>query len=251
MLSHFYEVNQLLVNAEEALLLADRDSGFRSAIPAVFVDKIAKNKLHAFQLATQHRGGKDILSEDTKVALAKRLKELKKQYADKTMERIKVRLWGSPIIGSIVGEPARTEWVINPWSNARIAAVMPLSMSPAACIANPVLLQALPNASLSGVDNWFQILRRRLNMLERPVTSATNGRRWNAYAGYNPTWMTKLIEIMRIYYNYCSSNEKELHKIGDYETLPSTPATRIGIASEVYAVESILSFSGHIAFHER
>ena len=70
-----------------------------------------------------------------------------------------------------------------------------------------IILQSM---SLNGVDNWFQILRRLVNMLERPVTSATNSKRWNAYAGYNPKWMSKLIEIMRVYNNFCRTNEKSL-----------------------------------------
>lgn len=37
---------------------------------------------------------------------------------------------------------------------------------------------------------------RYLNPLDIPATTATNNNRWNAYAGYNPIWITKLIEIM-------------------------------------------------------
>lgn len=42
------------------------------------------------------------------------------------------------------------------------------------------------SSSTQGVDNYFQMIRRRINLLERPITSATNGNRWNGYASYNP-----------------------------------------------------------------
>ena len=45
------------------------------------------------------------------------------------------------------------------------------------------------------------MIRRRINMLERPITSATNGLRWNSYAAYNPKWAAMLVEIFRVYNN--------------------------------------------------
>lgn len=101
-------------------------------------------------------------------------------------------------------------------------------------------------ASLSGVDSWFHRLRCRLNMLERPVTSATNSRRWNAYAGYNPTWMTKLIEIMRVYHNYCMTNKRSLTESGTHSEEPSSPAMRLGVVNKVHTVNDILNFTPNI-----
>lgn len=75
-----------------------------------------------------------------------------------------------------------------------------------------LIAKCLANAFLYGVDNWFQVLRRHINVLERPVTSATNAKRWNAYAGYNPEWMAKLIEIKRVYFNYCMTNERTINR---------------------------------------
>ncbi len=77
---------------------------------------------------------------------------------------------------------------------------------------------------------------------ERLVTSATNSKRWNDYAGYNPTWMSKLIEIMRVYNNFCSTNKKSLKDKRSKE-IPSTPAQRIGITNEIFTAQDILSFS--------
>ncbi|ALQ06793.1 hypothetical protein D172_001260 [Pseudoalteromonas sp. Bsw20308] len=105
----------------------------------------------------------------------------------------------------------------------------------------------LQSTSLNGVDNWFQILRRLVTMLERPVTSATNSKRWNAYAGYNPTWMCKLIEIMRVYNNFCRTNEKSLKDKRSNDE-PTTPAQRVGIAQHVYRASDILSFSANKEF---
>lgn len=90
-------------------------------------------------------------------------------------------------------------------------------------------------------------LTQGVNMLERPITSATNSKKWNAYAGYNPEWMSKLIEIMRVYNNFCRTNEKSL-KIKKSAEKPSTPAQRIGIVDKVFTAQDILSFSYHKEF---
>lgn len=87
-------------------------------------------------------------------------------------------------------------------------------------------------------------------MLERPVTSGTNSRRWNAYAGYNPEWMTKLVEIKRVYFNYCMTDERTNRaKLKAYEVPPpTTPTMRIGLVDKVFTAQDILSFSPMLQF---
>ena len=49
-------------------------------------------------------------------------------------------------------------------------------------------------ATILPVDNFFQIVRRRLSPLERPVTSASaEGRKWTGKAPYNPAMTIKLL----------------------------------------------------------
>lgn len=89
-------------------------------------------------------------------------------------------------------------------------------------------------ASLSGVDRFFQQLRRMVSILERPIHSQTNeGNNWNGYNPYNPEMVVKLIEIYRVYYNFC--------KIGEDK---KTPAQRIGLSKGPNKLEDILYFQG-------
>ena len=58
-------------------------------------------------------------------------------------------------------------------------------------------------ASLHGVDSFFNQVRRRLSLLERPIHSKSNkGRIWNGYSPYNPGNVTKVLDIMRTVHNY-------------------------------------------------
>ena len=41
-----------------------------------------------------------------------------------------------------------------------------------------------------------------VEIIDDTITTATNGKRWNGYACYNPKWAVMLIEILRVYNNY-------------------------------------------------
>jgi hypothetical protein len=91
--------------------------------------------------------------------------------------------------------------------------------------------------------------RRRINVLERPITSATNGNRWNGYASYNPKWSVMLVEILLVYNNYVMTDSKELKNKG-INTEPLTPAQKLGLADKQHSIQDILSFSAFREFKE-
>jgi len=93
-----------------------------------------------------------------------------------------------------------------------------------------------------GVDNDCQVIRRRINMLERPITCAANGLRWNGYAAYNPKRAAMLVETLRVYNNYVHTDAKT-SKNKESKTAPTTPAQKIGFPSKRCSVDDILSFS--------
>lgn len=97
-------------------------------------------------------------------------------------------------------------------------------------------------ASLNGVDNYFQQIRRRLNMMERSITTASGSSKWNGYASYNPKYISMLVEIWRIYSNYVLNNKKHLRKRGA-STTPTTPAQRLGLVDEKFSIYDIIEFS--------
>ncbi|RLV58717.1 hypothetical protein D5018_15775 [Parashewanella curva] len=106
------------------------------------------------------------------------------------------------------------------------------------------------HASLHGVDNYFQVLRRRLNMLERPLKSSPNTStekvkddKWNVYGSYNPKYISMLIEIMRVYNNYILTDEKSIAKKKGCTDIPQTPAQKLGLVDTVYSIYDILDFS--------
>lgn len=242
-LTHFATLKKMLKYSENINLYADNDAGFKLAISAVFCDWIAHHKLNAFQVSPERSGGNQLIDNATAQKLKQKDADLRNEFPDLDEKERKKLLWKEQISTRVTKPGTRSEWIVSPNSRSRFAGFHPLSDVDSMDFDR--VTNSLMQASLHGVDNWFQVLRRHLNMLERPVTSATNSKRWNAYAGYNPEWMSKLIEIKRVYFNYCMTDERSNKKKfkGKEKPIPSTPAMRLGLVNRTYTAEDILGFS--------
>ena len=242
-LAHFAQLKDRLKYCPRIRLYADNDSGIKLALGAIFTDWIAHEKLYAFQISAEQAGSSQWLNEEDTERLKKLETELVKENPEISKKEIKARLWQDQLLNRKRVGNAKSEWIINPNKESRLGMLLPLG--DVKNMNQFQVIKSLTNASLHGVDNWFQILRRHINFLERPVTSATNAKRWNAYAGYNPEWMVKLIEIKRVYFNYCMTNERTINRnhSGKNKPIPTTPAMRLGLTKRIYSAEDLLSFS--------
>jgi len=78
-------------------------------------------------------------------------------------------------------------------------------------------------ASVAQVDNVFQLTRRFLSALERPIDTASGRWQqvWYGYAPYNPDMVRKYLDVFRAVNNF-------IHTGVD----GATPAMRLGFASK-------------------
>ena len=80
------------------------------------------------------------------------------------------------------------------------------------------------------IDSFFQVVRRRVSILERPMQSSSNkGRLWTGKQPYNPEKINKLLQILRTYYNFCLTGIDG-----------KTPAEKLGIAKGPVEIRKIL-----------
>lgn len=97
-------------------------------------------------------------------------------------------------------------------------------------------------ASLHAIDRYFMQLRRLLSMLERPIRSQSTERMWYGYSPYNPAIIQKLLDIHRVYYNYCKLGDAKKDANGKVLRERQTPAMRLGLARGLVRPEDILYF---------
>lgn len=118
----------------------------------------------------------------------------------------------------------------------------------------------LDNASIRGVDIFFNILRRRLSMVERPFKASQNSndkkvieddlstkdtkfQKWNLYGSYNPKYVSMLIEMVRIFNNFILTDEKSIKNKKGRKRIPKTPAQKLGLVDNIFDIHDILEFS--------
>jgi hypothetical protein len=86
-------------------------------------------------------------------------------------------------------------------------------------------------ASLHSIDRFFMMVRRRLQLLERPPTSGRPGQRFYIYSPYDPEVVAKVLDIFRVWYNYVFQAGKQ------------TAAMRLGLAKGPVTYEDIIYYS--------
>jgi transposase-like protein len=78
-------------------------------------------------------------------------------------------------------------------------------------------------------DAFIQVIRRRLNILERPLVTARGEGKSYIYANFNPKYAQFALTILRTYYNFCMKDKQDM-----------TPAQRIGLTDKVFELEDII-----------
>ena len=86
------------------------------------------------------------------------------------------------------------------------------------------------DAGLGPVDNVFQVTRRWMNALERPIgTSSGYNRVWHGYAPYNPAMLQQYLDLFRCTWNYCNTGQDG-----------KTPAMRLDLTSQPLSYNDVL-----------
>ena len=85
-------------------------------------------------------------------------------------------------------------------------------------------------AGLGPVDNVFQLTRRFMNALERPIgTSSGYNTVWHGYAPYNPAMLQQYLDLFRTACNFCRAGDDK-----------KTPAMRLGLAEQPLSYDDVL-----------
>ena len=228
---HFYFLRGLLRHVAKLRFFLDQDSGIRAACFAAFAKDILFRRVDAFYV----RAAKE-MTVDRKRGLITRSRAAFKAFHDKhpglSVPEVEVELMKLEIAGAVK---------LGKWSDRWCAHPLPSMLEPAkaACWLTDLgdydadhAARLYLRASLSGIDNFFQRVRRSLNPLERPLVTASSARRtWYGYSPYNPLLVEQLLTIYRVMHNYV-----EAGKDG------KTPAMRLGIAKAPVPPEDLIYF---------
>lgn len=238
--AHFQVLKRLLGGAQSLTFYLDQDSGIRAACFGAFREGVQAETVHAFFVSIK----KDL----TKGQKLKAHNEAQKRFFD-AVERMggvandydaKIQLIKEqfPLMKEIGKYGDR--WLVHPLPtmNEPEKALAHLTARANSALSETQLAALYLHGSMYGADRFLELVRRRLSPLERALGSASAARRmWYGYAPYNPQIISKLLLLLRVYWNYCYVPKGS--KDG------RTPAERLGLAKGKVRVQDIVYFDPH------
>ena len=228
---HFLFLRGLLRKVGKLRFFLDQDSGMRAGCLAAFAQDIKTRRVDAFYVRT----AKD-MTIDRKRSLLTASRANFKAFHDANPSfspaEVEIALMKAEIQRAVA---------LGKWSDRWCRHPMPTMSEPqkALCWLTDMgdydedhQAHLFLMASVRGIDNFFQRVRRSLNPLERPIkTASKGGRTWYGYNPYNPAMVEKLLAIYRVMHNFV-----EVGKDG------KTPAMRLGLSIMTVTPEDILYF---------
>jgi DNA polymerase III epsilon subunit-like protein/transposase-like protein len=244
MYGHFMRLKDLLKGAEKIRFFMDQESGIRAACLSMFYREIWDRICDAFYVSTIKT-----MTVDDREKVNKASKETLKAYCRLTgVTKKEGEL-------ALLTEQVREVDKKGPWQDRWFKHPLPKYKEPGMKVCHltdfgdyDITHRAwlYNKASLHSVNTYFANVRRKLSLLERPISTPSSlGRKWYAYSPYNPALVNKLLLIHRVHYNFVA-------KRGQKET----PAMRLWLAKAPVEPEDIiyskgLSFSRKKALAER
>lgn len=256
MIAHFHFIKKLCGNVDKWRFFLDQDSGIRSAFFSAFTNETKAVSAEAFFVRIEksltvdqkRRIKSDAMCEFDHIAA------MNPGYSESD---IKLEMLKNTIAAAQNFGKWNDRWIKHPLpdmaeANKALCWLTEHDNFHDEIVENGITKKVVSNhvawlyqkASLHGVDNFFQKLRRRVMMLERPIHSASNaGRTWNGYGAYNPAMITKLLEIFRVVHNYIDISKTTEMVAGKKKTTITTPAMKLGLAAAPIDFKDILYMS--------
>lgn len=251
MFAHFLAIKELFGYVGKYRFFLDQDSGIRGAFMNAFKDEVKAKTADAFFVAIEKEltvDEKRKLKNDSNRKIASYLKANPSMTREEAqLALLKVEIQNVQPIGQW-----NDKWVHHPLPNMAEANKSMCWLTEDETMSLDHKAWLYNKASLHGVDSFFQKVRRRISMLERPIhSSSSTGRVWNGYGAYNPAMVGKLLDIFRVVHNYIDTKD-ESYETGlfnkkngkpEKKVNTTTAAMRIGLTAKPYTYEEVLCFN--------
>ncbi|QHE50977.1 insertion element protein [Pontibacillus sp. HMF3514] len=241
-IAHYWLIKEM-VNASEWRFITDEDSSLITAIFRVFAREIRLSDGHHFLCQTdktksRKQARQEFLEAQNELLewanfndiKTKKLRDLAKLKLEKLFETHHFHKEVKTSTGT------HLEYDDNPIEHP--LATIDRGYRSVDCTTNLSSLEPKDIAELmlnvndNASNAFIQQIRRRLSILERPLTTARGDQKSYIYANFNPKYAQMAITILRTYYNFCLP-----YKTGKVN---KTPAQRLGIVDKIFELKDII-----------
>lgn len=231
MYGHFFFLRKLLDSTEKVRFFLDQDSAFRAACLSAFAERIKEGRCDAFYVRINSEATIDkkrqILAENRR-----HMEAMKQRYPGLKDWEIKLLMIKEKMTQMVNIGTWQDRWVEHPFPNMSEPEKAMCYLTDIQGYDEDHLGWLYNKVSLHAIDRFFMQVRRRLSLLERPISSsASPGRRWFGYGPYKPVMVAKLLDIFRVFYNFVEAGKNK-----------QTPAVRLGLAKGKVTVEDIVYY---------
>ena len=231
MYGHFFFLRELLDSTEKVRFFLDQDSAFRAACLSAFAGRVKEGRCDAFYV---HIKSETTIDEKRRILAEnrRRMAEMKKLHPDLKDWQIKLLMIKENMAQMVNIGKWQDRWVEHPFPHMGEPEKAMCYLTDIQGYDEDHLAWLYNKASLHAIDRFFMQIRRRLSLLERPISSqARLGRRWLGYGPYKPAIVGKLLDIFRVFYNFVEVGKNK-----------QTPAMRLGLAKEKVTIEDIIYY---------
>jgi transposase-like protein len=233
---HFIALRRLFSGAQRITFYLDQDPGMAAACLSAFHEEVRNDFVQAFYVRINKKMTKPKKLEAYQNAV-RRFEAA--QFANPQLKPWQVKLAMIRVEYSAMARlgTGGDRWLVHPLPtmNEPEKALCHLTWREDSHLSEDQLCQLYLDGSMYGADRFLELIRRRLSPLERAIATPSNmGRTWSGYAPYNPALVSKLLTLLRVYWNYCYVSKESRDKL--------TPAMRLGLAKGRVRVEDIIRF---------
>lgn len=245
-IAHFWLIKQL-INASEWRFVTDEDKSIINSINRVFSREIRLTDGHHFLCQTDKTKSRKMAYEEFKQARQDLLEwgdlrsletnSLRKLAYLYLKELFETHTFHKEVLD---GSGSHFEYADNPVDHP--LASIDRGFRSVDCTTDLSSLEPKEVAALivnvndNSTNSFIQHIRRRLSILERPLTTARGDGKSYIYSNFNPKYAQMALTILRTYYNFCLPYKT---KEGKSITL-KTPAQRLGLTDKEFSLEDII-----------
>lgn len=235
MYAHFLLLSKLLKKVGFVHYSLDREAGIRNAFMVANQAEISAGKVHGFYV-----NNKTGMTVDDKRDLTRVFYKTFKTLAGKTYRKATEQERHDVIINMISAAlshlktipNSKESWLLHPHPTMPEPEKLVAALTPISHLSKQTQAELYKPASLAAIDRFFMFARRRVSLLERSKSVAASERRkYHGYGAYNPYSYIKVMEIIRLFYNYCLTSDDG-----------TTAAMRLGLAKSPIKAERIVYF---------
>ncbi|MFC1502740.1 hypothetical protein ACFL53_00060 [Pseudomonadota bacterium] len=229
MYAHFFHLSRLLGHANALRFYLDQEPAINRACNLAFSQSITQGRCHSLFVKINKE-----LTVDQRRAMVNASEQLLEQVKTElgvSKEDARIAVAQGALNNPIKPSPNSLPWYELPLDKIYECEKHVAFLTDKSRLRIHSQSMILLDASLHPIDNFFQVVRRRLSLLERPISTTSNvGRVWTGKSPYNPHMISNLLQILRVYYNYCRKSPKD----------GKTPAERLGLAKGAVEIRKIL-----------